>query len=85
MNLSRGAFKLKGCLDQYHVGYKRSELSWILVQYWWFTDVCLRYGAKKVYALDVWAFYSLPRNLKEEDSRVVKMEGHNARNHTGMV
>ena len=62
--VSRGAFKLKGCLDQYHVSIKDQVVLDIGASTGGFTDVCLRYGAKKVYALDV-GHYSLPRNLKK--------------------
>ena len=75
--VSRGAFKLKGCLDQYHVSIKDQVVLDIGASTGGFTDVCLRYGAKKVYALDV-GHLQLAKEL-EEDSRVVKMEGHNAR------
>ena len=51
--VSRGAFKLKGCLDKYNVNIQNQVVLDIGASTGGFTDVCLRYGAKKVYALDV--------------------------------
>lgn len=51
--VSRGAFKLKGCLDKYNVNVQNQVVLDIGASTGGFTDVCLRYGAKKVYALDV--------------------------------
>ena len=61
--VSRGAFKLKGCLDKYNVNVQN--------------QVVLDIGAKKVYALDV-GHLQLAKEL-DQDCRVIKMEGHNAR------
>ena len=51
--VSRGAFKLKGCLGKYNVNIQNQVVLDIGASTGGFTDVCLRYGAKKVYALDV--------------------------------
>ena len=75
--VSRGAFKLKGCLDKYNVDISNQVVLDIGASTGGFTDVCLRYGAKKVYALDV-GHLQLAKEL-DQDCRVVKMEGHNAR------
>lgn len=75
--VSRGAFKLKGCLDKYNVNIQNQVVLDIGASTGGFTDVCLRYGAKKVYALDV-SHLQLAKEL-DQDCRVIKMEGHNAR------
>ena len=75
--VSRGAFKLKGCLDTYNVNIQNQVVLDIGASTGGFTDVCLRYGAKKVYALDV-GHLQLAKEL-DQDCRVIKMEGHNAR------
>ena len=75
--VSRGAFKLKGCLDKYNVDIKNQVVLDIGASTGGFTDVCLRYGAKKVYALDV-GHLQLAKEL-DQDLRVIKMEGCNAR------
>lgn len=75
--VSRGAFKLKGCLDKYNVNIQNQVVLDIGASTGGFTDVCLRYGAKKVYALDV-GHLQLAKEL-DQDCRVIKMEGHNAR------
>lgn len=75
--VSRGAFKLKGCIDQFSIQIQDDVVLDIGASTGGFTDVCLRYGAKKVYALDV-GHLQLAKEL-EIDKRVVKMEGCNAR------
>lgn len=45
--VSRGAFKLKGCLDKYNVDISNQVVLDIGASTGGFTDVCLRYGAKK--------------------------------------
>lgn len=75
--VSRGAFKLKGCLDRFSIAIQGDVVLDIGASTGGFTDVCLRYGAKKVYALDV-GHLQLAKEL-EDDKRVIKMEGCNAR------
>lgn len=75
--VSRGGFKLKGCLDHFKVNIQDEVVLDIGASTGGFTDVCLRYGAKKVYALDV-GHLQLAKELEEND-KVVKMEGRNAR------
>lgn len=75
--VSRGAFKLKGCLDHFHVDISNQIVLDIGASTGGFTQVCLRYGASKVYALDV-GHLQLAKELDENPS-VIKMEGCNAR------
>ena len=75
--VSRGAFKLKGCLDKYNVNIQNQVVLDIGASTGGFTDVCLRYGAKKVYALDV-GHNQLVYKLRN-DNRVISIEDFNAK------
>lgn len=75
--VSRGAYKLKGCIDHFQINLDHQVCLDIGASTGGFTEVCLHYGAKKVYALDVGHLQLDPK--LEQDQRVVKMEGHNAR------
>ena len=67
--VSRGAFKLKGCLDKYNVNIQNQVVLDIGASTGGFTDVCLRYGAKKVYALDV-GHLQLAKELEQRYERL---------------
>ena len=75
--VSRGGHKLLGAIESFHIDLKDKVVLDIGASTGGFTDVCLRYGAKKVYALDV-GHLQLHPSL-DKNSKVVKMEGHNAR------
>ncbi len=74
---SRGAYKLKGALDAWHIDLKDRVVLDIGASTGGFTDLCLREGARKVYALDV-GHLQLADSLRN-DERVICMEGVNAR------
>lgn len=75
--VSRGAYKLQGCLDTFQVDLNDQICLDIGASTGGFTQVCLQRGARKVYALDVGHLQLDP--VLEKDNRVIKMEGHNAR------
>lgn len=75
--VSRGAYKLKGCLESLGIDLRDQVCLDIGASTGGFTQVCLEKGAKKVYALDV-GHLQLDR-LLDQDARVIKMEGRNAR------
>ena len=75
--VSRGAYKLKGCLDSLAIDLRDQVCLDIGASTGGFTQVCLEKGAKKVYALDVGHLQLDP--LLDQDARVIKMEGRNAR------
>lgn len=75
--VSRGAYKLLGCLDAFKVDLNDQICLDIGASTGGFTQVCLQRGARKVYALDVGHLQLDP--VLEKDNRVIKMEGHNAR------
>ena len=75
--VSRAGQKLQGAFDEFHIQIENQVVLDIGASTGGFTDVCLRHGAKKVYALDV-GHLQLSEKL-EKDARVVKYEGKNAR------
>ncbi len=75
--VSRAAYKLLAAIEEYAIDLKDFVVLDIGASTGGFTDVCIRHGAKKVYALDVGHLQLAPR--LEKDPRVVKMEGRNAR------
>lgn len=75
--VSRAAYKLKTAFDLFHFSVENQVVLDIGASTGGFTDLCLKKGAKKVYALDV-GHLQLASSLKE-DKRVVEMEGKNAR------
>ncbi|MGM9912033.1 TlyA family RNA methyltransferase [Floccifex sp.] len=78
--VSRAAYKLKAAFDEFNFSVENQVVLDIGASTGGFTDLCLQKGAKKVYALDV-GHLQLAEKL-DQDSRVVKMEGYNARNLT---
>ena len=75
--VSRSANKLAKAFDDLHFSVDGQVVVDIGASTGGFTDVCLRHGAKKVYAVDV-GHDQLAEKLVNDD-RVVNMEGHNAR------
>ncbi len=75
--VSRGGYKLLGAIEKYHINLTDLVALDVGASTGGFTEVCLKHGAKKVYALDV-GHLQLD-SILEKDSRVIKMEGHNAR------
>ena len=75
--VSRAGQKLQGAFDAFDIHIENEVVLDIGASTGGFTDVCLRHNAKKVYALDV-GHLQLSAKL-ENDERVVKYEGRNAR------
>lgn len=75
--VSRAAHKLEAVFEKFHPQIEGKVVLDIGASTGGFTQVCLLHGAKKVYALDV-GHLQLAQAL-EEDPRVIKMEGKNAR------
>ena len=75
--VSRAGNKLQAAFDAFQIDITNQIVLDIGASTGGFTDVCLRHGAKKVYALDV-GHLQLAEKL-DKDARVVKMEGFNAR------
>ncbi len=75
--VSRAGYKLQAVFDHFDVNIENQVVLDIGASTGGFTDVCLRHGAKKVYALDV-GHLQLDPSL-DKDERVIKMEGKNAR------
>lgn len=75
--VSRAGHKLQGAFDHFQFDIHDQVVLDVGASTGGFTDVFLRHGAKKVYALDV-GHLQLAKTL-EEDDRVIKMEGRNAR------
>ncbi|MDO4465872.1 MAG: TlyA family RNA methyltransferase [Bacillota bacterium] len=75
--VSRAGHKLKAAIDTFQIKLAGQTVLDIGASTGGFSDVCLRQGAKKVYALDV-GHLQLAKEL-DEDSRIVKMEGYNAK------
>ncbi|MCF0105769.1 MAG: TlyA family RNA methyltransferase [Holdemanella sp.] len=75
--VSRAGHKLEAAFQAFSFSIENEIVLDIGASTGGFTDVCLRHGAKKVYALDV-GHLQLAKEL-DEDDRVIKMEGRNAR------
>ena len=75
--VSRGAYKLIKALDAFNIDVQNNICMDIGASTGGFTDVLLRNGAKKVYAIDV-GYGQLDWKLRQ-DSRVCVMERTNAR------
>lgn len=78
--VSRAGIKLKDAMEYFHIDIFNQTVLDIGASTGGFTDVCIRHHAKKVYALDV-GHLQLDKTL-EDNPRVIKMEGFNARNIT---
>ena len=76
--VSRGGLKLKKALDVFPISVEGKPAADLGASTGGFTDVMLKSGAKKVYAVDV-GYGQLDWNLRN-DERVVVMERTNARN-----
>lgn len=74
---SRAGHKLNGALDQFEIDLSNRNVADIGASTGGFSDVCLKRGAKKVYAMDV-GKDQLVESLRK-DPRVVNMEGINCR------
>ena len=75
--VSRAAYKLLAAIHHFHIDLKNQCVLDIGASTGGFSQVCLEQGARKVYALDV-GHLQLDPSL-EEDSRLIKKEGCNAR------
>ena len=75
--VSRGAYKLIGAIEAFHIDVNGLVCADIGASTGGFTQVLLRHGAKKVYAIDV-GENQLADELRKDD-RVVCMEHTNAR------
>lgn len=75
--VGRGAYKLEAALEKFHINVKGKVCADIGSATGGFTEVLLKYGAKKVYAIDT-ARGKLAPKLRE-DRRVVVMEGVDVR------
>jgi 23S rRNA (cytidine1920-2'-O)/16S rRNA (cytidine1409-2'-O)-methyltransferase len=75
--VSRGGLKLEGALEDLKVDVRGLSVADIGASTGGFTDCVLRHGAARVYAIDVGHAQLDPR--LRADSRVVCMEGFNAR------
>ncbi|WP_296240173.1 TlyA family RNA methyltransferase [uncultured Faecalicoccus sp.] len=75
--VSRGAYKLKACLEENQVRLDHQIVLDVGASTGGFTQVCLEWNASKVYSLDVGHFQLDP--ILEADHRVIKMEGRNGR------
>ena len=75
--VSRGAYKLEKAVDVFHAELKDRIVMDIGASTGGFTDICLRNGAKHVYAIDV-GYGQLDWKLRN-DPRVSVMERTNAR------
>lgn len=75
--VSRGAYKLKGALDEYGIDLAGKACLDVGASTGGFTQICLERGARVVYAVDV-GKNQLDWKLRN-DSRVISMEGVNMR------
>lgn len=75
--VGRGAYKLKEAVEKFKLDFSNLIVADIGASTGGFTQLCLEYGAKKVYAIDV-GRDQLALELRD-DQRVVNMEGVNAR------
>lgn len=76
--VSRAGHKLQAAFDAFSIEIDNQVVLDIGASTGGFTQVCLDHGAQKVYALDV-GHLQLEEKLNN-DQRVIKMEGYNARN-----
>ncbi len=75
--VSRGALKLEKAVQVFHADFRNRVVMDVGASTGGFTDVCLRAGARRVYAIDV-GYGQLSWKLRN-DPRVVVMERTNAR------
>lgn len=75
--VSRAGGKLLAAIEAFHIDLNKQCVLDIGASTGGFTQCCLEHGASKVYALDVGHLQLAPS--LEADSRVVKMEGINAK------
>ncbi|MEW6058337.1 MAG: TlyA family RNA methyltransferase [Bdellovibrionota bacterium] len=75
--VSRGAYKLKGALETFQIELRGKICLDIGASTGGFTQICLEYGASKVYSVDV-GHNQLHWKLRN-DGRVIVMEGVNMR------
>lgn len=75
--VSRGAYKLLGAIDHWKIDISKQVVLDIGASTGGFTEVCLRHGADKIYALDV-GHLQLSKRLASHPA-VIQMEGRNAR------
>ncbi len=75
--VSRAGGKLQTVFDAYDIDISNQVVLDVGASTGGFTDVCLRHHAKKVYALDVGHLQLA--SVLDNDPRVIKMEGYNAR------
>ena len=73
--VSRGGFKLQKALEEFKIDLKGKVVADIGASTGGFTDVCLKNGAKKVYAIDT-GTNQLAENLRK-DRRVKSFENTN--------
>ena len=71
--VSRGAYKLLGAKESFGLNFHERVVLDIGASTGGFSQVCLLYGAKKVYSLDIGKNELSP--LLKSDSRVVEMSG----------
>lgn len=71
--VSRGAYKLLGAKESFNLNFHERVVLDIGASTGGFSQVCLLYGAKKVYSLDIGKNELSP--LLKSDSRVVEMSG----------
>lgn len=76
--VSRGAYKLLGAKESFNLNFHDRVVLDIGASTGGFSQVCLLYGAKKVYALDI-GKNELDKNLKES-SQIVDLSGVDFRN-----
>ncbi len=76
--VSRGAYKLKSAIEIFHIDPKEKIVADVGASTGGFTDLCLRSGCTKVYAIDV-GHNQLAESLVN-DSRVINLEGVNIKN-----
>jgi len=80
--VSRGALKLQKALDHWHIDPQQKVVLDVGASTGGFTDLLLRRGAKRVYAVDV-GYGQLHYRLRN-DPRVISMERTNIRNLTAL-
>lgn len=75
--VSRGAYKLKAAMEAFQLNLKHKVCLDVGASTGGFTQICLEYGAEKVYAVDVG--HNQLDWLLRNDARVISMEGVNVR------